>query len=275
MLRTLLCCTAVAVAAPLGFGAGPRPLLLPPAPASDDCAFQAERSARVDAAGASLLDLVHESGSLVVEGRPGLREVRIRATACASHRAYLDDLQVRAERGGDAVRVSGAYPRIDGWGGDEERYARLDMVVEVPAGMPTAVEDGSGAMELSGLGALLVDDGSGPITLRDIRGPVEVEDGSGEVVMEGVTGDIVLDDGSGSEAIARVEGSVEVDDGSGELTVTGVTGSVIVRDGSGGIEVRDVGRDFRVLEDGSGGIRHSGVRGTVEVPPQRRGTRRH
>ena len=47
-------------------------------------------------------------------------------------------------------------------------------------------------------------------------------------------------------------------------------GSVVVRDdGSGSIDVSDVGGDFAVEHDGSGGITHDGVRGTVRIPRRR------
>lgn len=270
MLKTLLCCAA-AVTLPLGLGAGPRPLLPElPGQDQDDCAFEVERSATLGAGAGDGLALEHGAGSLRVEGRAGATGVRVVARGCASHREYLDDLQVETGRSGRAVQVVARYPRFNGWSGDERRYARLDMVVEVPMGMAAAIEDGSGSLELRGLGALDLEDGSGGIRLEDIGGPVVVDDGSGEIVIRGVRGNLHVDDGSGEVDITDVAGDVEVEDGSGGLSVRQVTGSVRVDDSSGDIEVRDVGRDFIVTDDGSGSIRHSGVRGRVDIPTDRR-----
>jgi hypothetical protein len=41
---------------------------------------------------------------------------------------------------------------------------------------------------------------------------------------------------------------------------------VVERDSSGDIAARSVGGDFRVLRDGSGGIRVNGVAGEVDIP---------
>ncbi len=42
--------------------------------------------------------------------------------------------------------------------------------------------------------------------------------------------------------------------------------AVVERDSSGDISATDVGGDFRVLKDGSGGIRSNGVQGEVDIP---------
>lgn len=222
----------------------------------DNCEFTADRSATVASSGSDVLELVARAGSLVVEGRPGLREVRVRGKACASSRELLDQMVIETGRAGGRVRVE--VPEVEHersfLGGNQN--ASLDLVIEVPEGMEAVIDDGSGEAEIRGVGRLRLTDGSGEVRLFDIHGDVSIEDGSGEVEIDGV------------------DGSVDVEDGSGEVVVRGVTGSVNIEDGSGSIRVSDVRGDFIVRDDGSGDIRYDNVLGRVDVPEKDRDRRR-
>jgi hypothetical protein len=221
-----------------------------------NCEFTADRTATVAASSSDVLELVARAGSLVVEGRPGLSEVRVRGRACASSRELLDQLVIETSRAGGRVRVE--VPEIEHersfFGGNWN--AGLDLVLEVPEGMEATITDGSGDAEIRGVGRLRMTDGSGGLRLVDIRGDVRIDDGSGEIEIQGVAG------------------SVEVHDGSGEVVVRDVTGSVDVDDGSGSIDVSDVRGNFTVRDDGSGDIRYDNVRGRVDVPEKDRDRRR-
>lgn len=222
----------------------------------DNCEFTADRSANVAASRSDVLDLVARAGSLVVEGRPGLSEIRIRGRACASSRELLDQLVIETSSSGGRIRVE--IPEIEHernfFGGNQN--ASLDLVLEVPEGMEAVITDGSGDAEIRGVGRLRVTDGSGGLRLADIRGDLRVEDGSGEIEIDGVGG------------------SVDVQDGSGEVIVREVTGNVTIDDGSGSIEVAGVRGDLTVGDDGSGDIRFENVRGAVDVPDKERDRRR-
>ncbi len=224
-----------------------------PVPAqSPDCEHEAERAATLAASPGDRVVVVARAGTLRIEGRPGLREVRVRARACASSAQLLERLTLETGRSGSEIRVEAARVESAGFRFPGRWYASLDMVIEVPQGVEMDVEDGSGEAEISGTGALRLRDGSGEVVLRDIRGSIEVRDGSGEVTIEGVDGDVT------------------VVDGSGELTIRRVTGSVTLRDGSGDIRVVDVGGDLTVSADGSGSLEHRDVRGRISVPSKER-----
>ena len=160
----------------------------------------------------------------------------------------LDDIRLVARREGDVIVARADIPdRSDDDGGASGMRA-LDLTVEVPRGIAADVVDGSGELEVRGVGALDVRDGSGAIELEDV-GPTRVEDGSGEIRVRDVRGDL------------------RVADGSGDVQVRGVRGSVVVeRDGSGGIDVRDVTGDLTVDRSRARGIAYAGVRGRVSVP---------
>ncbi len=251
-------------------------LLAPPAAAQNraECRHEAERSARVRADASDRLTLIARAGSLRVEGRAGASEIVVRGRACASSPELLEALRLETTRGNGHVRVEVA--EIDQqWRGNWNRYARLDLVVEVPAGMAADIDDGSGELFAKRTGALTIDDGSGEIEIEDVTGDVRIDDGSGEIRVTRVRGDVTIDDGSGEIEIRDVTGSVEVDDGSGSIRIERITGSVRIPDGgSGSIDVSDVGGDLIVRDKGNGDVRYRDVRGRVDIPERGRKRRR-
>ncbi|MDF1504135.1 hypothetical protein [Roseisolibacter sp. H3M3-2] len=217
--------------------------------------YTAPREADVDARGARRVSVEGHAGYLRVRGVEGLTQVRVRGTARASRREVLDRIRIETRRDGDVVLVRADVPdQRDGdrWGDDNRA---LDLVVEVPLGIAADVRDGSGALEVRGVGALDVEDGSGEIDVRDVAS-ARIRDGSGEIRVEDVRGDVRLSDGSGSIAVRRVRGSVLVEN-----------------DGSGGIEVREVEGDLTVDRARGRAISYSDVRGRVDVPRDTRGRR--
>jgi hypothetical protein len=216
--------------------------------------YTAARTADVDARGARRLEVEGRAGTLRIQGVDGLSQVRVRGTARASRREWLDAIRLVARRDGDIVVVRADIPEWntrDDWS-DGNGVRSLDLVLEVPRGMAADVVDGSGEIEIRGVGALDLRDGSGEIDVEDV-GSARIEDGSGEVRVRGVRGDL------------------RVNDGSGDIRVSGVRGSVIVgSSGSGGVDVRDVGGDFTVEEGRGRGVTYRDVRGQVRIPADHR-----
>ncbi len=230
------------------------------------------RNATLQASGAKRVFVHAEAGILKIEGRSGLSEVRVMGTARASHERHLEDIKLRATREGDEIKIVVDIPDMD-WNRDgDNNYRGLDLVIQVPNALPIEVEDGSGEIEIRGVGSLEVTDGSGELEIMEVGGPVRVSDGSGELSIRGVKGNVTLRDGSGEIRVNDVTGDVVVErDGSGEISVTNITGTIRVEnDGSGSIRVADVGGDFIVESDGSGGIRHEKVKGDVRIPSRKR-----
>ena len=255
----------------------------------DNCRFEGERSFTASASGIQELWLRAGSGELVVEGVEGLNELRGTARACASSQDLLDGLDLISETDGSTFRVETHHPDMSGWRGGN-RYARLDLHVEVPAGMAADIQDGSGGLILRDLGAVMLKDGSGEAGIEGIRGDLNVVDGSGELTISDVTGVVVVEDSSGELLLVDLASDLELRDSSGEIEIRGVGGAVtlfdgsgeidirdvfgtvtVVRDGSGEIDVRGVGGDFVVERDGSGSIRYEGVEGRVDVPKKKKG----
>lgn len=238
----------------------------------DECRREAQRSADLDAAGARQLTIKAGAGSLRIEGKAGLSHVVIRGRACASDAQLLEEIELRADRRGSEVVVD-AMQRDRGWSFIGNRYARLDLVIEVPAGIAADITDGSGSIHISNLGEVSITDGSGEIVANDVHGGMRVQDGSGGMELTDVAGAVEIRDGSGSIHLRNIGGLIDVTDGSGEIDVRSARSSVRISDGSGGIEVDDVAGDFTVTRSGSGGIGYSNVKGRVDIP-DRRGRRR-
>jgi hypothetical protein len=235
----------------------------------DDCKHEAERAVNVGAAGARLLELDAGSGSLKIVGKPGTNSVVIRGRACASDADLLDEIKLEARRDGNSVIVRANVRDHNDFSFRGREYARLDVVMEVPAGMAANIDDGSGSIELSHMGAVDIDDGSGSI-IGDDLGAVRIDDGSGEIELDGVRGRVDIKDGSGEITLRNVDGEVDIDDGSGEINVRVAKSSIRISDSSGSISVSDVSGDFVVAEDGSGGIDYDNVRGRVDIPRKKR-----
>lgn len=236
------------------------------------CRHEAQRSANIDAGGARLLTVKAGAGSLRIEGKAGSNRVVIRGRACASDAGLLDEIELRADRRGSDVVVE-AMQRDRGWSFTGNRYASLDLVIEVPARMAAEIADGSGSIDISNLGAVSITDGSGEILGNDLHGDVRIRDGSGSIKLTGLGGAVNIHDGSGSIELREVAGLVDITDGSGEIDVRTARNSIRIVDGSGGIDVADVDGDFTVSRGGSGGIGYSNVKGRVDIP-NRRGRQR-
>ena len=240
--------------------------------------YDAPRNADVDTRGARSVTIDASAGSLRVEGRSGITQVRVRGTARSPRRDRLDDIKLIAERRGDVVFIKTEIPDDDSNGfrgvfnGNNWRNMLLDLVIEVPSSLPIEVSDGSGEARFVNTGAISLEDGSGEVEIRGARGDVRVVDGSGSVIIEDVEGSVRISDGSGEIRARNVTGDFIVDeDGSGNIDVSGVGGTMRVEDdGSGNIDVDRVAGDFVVDSDGSGTIRYDDVKGSVRIPERKR-----
>ena len=236
----------------------------------DECRYSAPREATVDAAEAVQILVEAGAGNLKIEGKPGLRQARIRGTACASDRSLLEEIELTARRVGNEIRIAANTQDLEL---RNREYARLNVTIEVPEGIAANIEDGSGETELSGLGAVDLQDGSGTITVQHLSGSLSISDGSGGIQVHDVRGDVTIEDGSGEIDLSDIDGTVDLRDGSGEILVSRVVRNVLISDSSGDIEVDIVGGNLTVRNDSTGDIDYSGVRGQVRVPPNREHSR--
>lgn len=236
--------------------------------------YTAARNAVVNAAGARVIRIEAGAGFLHVNGRAGIKDVKVTGVARASSQRVLDEIKLQAERQGDVVLIKMITPDQSSsfWdlfrGGYQQQ---LDLTIDVPLVTPLDIDDGSGDLWVKGTGPVTLEDGSGNLEVSGITGNVRINDGSGNMVITGVQGDVTVTDGSGEIRAENVTGNFTIeDDGSGGVDVNGIGGTMRIEDkGSGGVRVSRVGGDFIVASKGSGGIDYDTVKGRVDIPERR------
>jgi hypothetical protein len=211
------------------------------------------REEQIAATGLQSIRVDAGAGLLEIKGVPGATDVRLVAEFRGKDQDDLQQLTLKHERAGDALVVTSLT---------EDGRGRIDLWLEVPAGLNLSVEDGSGSLTIANIsGAIDVRDGSGSLRVSDAGAGLSIQDGSGSVDVHGVQGNVDLKDGSGSIDIQGVQGDVDIVDGSGSLSVADVGGTVRVKDGSGSIDVRNVKGRFELLNDGSGSVHTADILG--------------
>ncbi|HET9441478.1 MAG TPA: DUF4097 family beta strand repeat-containing protein [Longimicrobiales bacterium] len=179
------------------------------------CSYEDEFSDAISASGMTTLRVLAEDGNLRIEGRPGLSQVRVYATACSSSSRTVDDIDFFLSRNGSTVELETDVPLNDN--------AHLDLVIEVPEDMAVAIYHEAGNIDVRDVDFVYIDDESGHIDISNILFDVEIVDGSGDI------------------DIFNVDGSVEIEDGSGDIDVDDIGGDFTVfYDSSGSIRHRNV-----------------------------------
>jgi DUF4097 and DUF4098 domain-containing protein YvlB len=215
--------------------------------ASFTFAYEDVRNLNLSAKGIEKLEIDCGSGFLKVNGKQGLKEIKVEAEIVLegksekSAKEFLQKyLKLSLEkRGSRAVLTSGfkSYRSLFSFSNK-----LVNLTVSIPVDMDLDVDDGSGSIRIEDIaGNVKVDDGSGSMEITNIKGNLDVDDGSGQIEVEGVSGDVSVDDGSGSMTIRNIEGSVTVRDGSGSITIDGVEEDVYIpSEGSGSVRVKNV-----------------------------------
>lgn len=143
-------------------------------------------------------------------------------------------------------------------------WCSIDYTVSVPDGTTVAVDQGSGAVRLSGrFGTVTAKTGSGSVAVSGAGDSVRLETGSGGISSNGLeASQLYAHTGSGGIDLdlARAADSVRAETGSGGVTVRVPQGSyaVTVRTGSGSQRVgvaTDPGSPHRIdASTGSGSV---------------------
>lgn len=149
---------------------------------------------------------------------------------------------------GERVRIS----RSDG---TPTLYA--DMIVRVPDSGPVSVRNVIGPVSAGRLaGDLVIDTGSGEVDLAEFDGKLLIDTGSGKVSVGRVNGDTVIDTGSGGIEVQELIGLGNLDTGSGSVKVFRVAADWLrVDTGSGSVLVQDGSVRELIADTGSGGIK--------------------
>jgi hypothetical protein len=213
--------------------------------------YEEKRELSLNADGVEALQIEAGAGSLDVTGAPGATKIVVAALirvpdadADKARQIISEDLVLSLGRDGRNAELKGYFRNSRRLLGNSPG---VDLEVRVPEGMSLDIEDGSGSVEV-----------------RNVRGDIELTDGSGSIRMSDVGGTLRVRDGSGSIAIQDAGGDIEIVDGSGSINVARVQGNVTIEDGSGSMDISDVSGNLSIPEDGSGSVDYSGISGRVD-----------
>lgn len=184
---------------------------------------------------------------------PGSGDVMLRASG--------DPAEVRIKR---SVRYQGKQPdaTYEVTGGelvldtDCGRRCSVSYEVTVGAGVAVEGETGAGDVDLSGVGAVQLQVGSGTVRIAGAGGAVRVETGSGDIEVYDVAAPVTLHASSGDVTAVRIAGQVDAEANSGHVTVELTRpGSVRAHASSGDVEVTVPAAAYQVRsETGSGHV---------------------
>ncbi len=137
--------------------------------------------------------------------------------------------------------------------------AWADLEVRIPRGLTVALRLGAGEMTATGVdGDLTLDVASASVHTERTRGPLLVDTGSGGVtVRDHQGGDVLVDTGSGGVDIDGLRGErVKLDTGSGGVSAVNLEAEdLLVDTGSGSVEIEGVSAPAIAVDTGSGGVR--------------------
>ena len=255
--------------------------------AAEQCRYSAPRNAQIDAAGLKRLSVEIGPDDLLIRGEPGIANITVRGTACASSQDWLKDVKLETVRHGDigsiVARDGDHHVMLSLFGGS---YAYLKLDVRVPQSLAVRLKEGSGDADIAGIRSLEASLGSGDLKVNGVAGEFALSVGSGDVVASDVgsvnlsgvgSGDVKVDGvrgdahagsvGSGDLGLRDVKGRVAIGSiASGDAKISGVGGSVDAQSiGSGDFVARNVKRNVSVGAVASGDVTAEQVDGDFSV----------
>jgi len=239
---------------------------------ASDCEYEMKIDQTLDLSGSQELSVMAGAGELDIKGTKGGDVAVIKGRVCVSEEEWLDEAGVETTGGKRAEIIVQLPDMDDDWSWSGNRYAHLDLELEVPEGIRLNVKDSSGDIEIDGVGPLTVQDSSGDLDISLSKGPVNIKDSSGEIDLSDISGDVTIESDSSGDIFGKnIEGTVLVEsDSSGDIEFRDVGKDFVVeRDSSGDISANRVGGDFHVHRDGSGEIHASNVDGEVNIPAEK------
>ena len=121
---------------------------------AEQCRYSAPRNAEINAAGLKLLAVQIGPDDLVIHGDPGVTNVVVRGTACASNEKWLQDVKIEASRSGDTgnlIAHDGDHTMLMSLFGGSYAYLKLD--VRVPQSLAIKLQEGSGDAKVDNVAA--------------------------------------------------------------------------------------------------------------------------
>ncbi len=206
------------------------------------------KSLQLNASDISKLDANTTSGNIQIIGYDNQQEIQVEASVLTTE---AENYQLTLEKSGDTAMLVADSDTSSGVQWYRNNSPRIDLTITMPSQLALTLDDSSGDIAIKNIkGFIKLDDGSGNITLEDIQG-AEIDDGSGNIHITNVQ-QLVIDDGSGDITIKGLIDTLELEDGSGNIDVTGGT-NIKIEDESGDLTLRGFSGNADII-DGSGSL---------------------
>lgn len=222
-------------------------------------ALEQKRTLELSTNGVTELFIDSGAGSLEVKGEKGLNKILVDAHIIIdaddkkAQEIMEDSMKLHLTRKGTKATLKSLY-QSKAFFNSNNIDKRIDIKVRIPENLMLEIDDGSGDLSVTNIKAdVEVDDGSGDGSYSLINGNLVIDDGSGDIEIDLISGHITIDDGSGAIKIENTDGKVSIIDGSGEIKLRNITQNVSIDDGSGSIYACDIGGNL-VIDDGSGSV---------------------
>ncbi|RKN42674.1 DUF4097 family beta strand repeat-containing protein [Micromonospora endolithica] len=188
---------------------------------------------------------------------PGAGDVVVRATGEAGKVRIKRVVRYQGGEPDQTYEISGSELVLDTECGQE---CTVSYDVTAPPGVNVRGETGSGNVDLSKVGAVDVELGSGDLRITAPTGPVHAETGSGSVEVDDATEAVVLRVSSGDITARRARGTVDAEAQSGRVTVHLATvTSARVHASSGDVELVVPAGAYQVRSTARSGEANLGV----------------
>ncbi len=230
---------------------------------ADSLDYKETKDMSIDASDLSLLDIDVGAGFLEIIGDDKLSQIEVTAKIQAHDE---DEIELSLTTHGNRAKlVADIDHRMQiNWGSDDS--PRIDLTVRIPTSLELNIKDGSGKISIENIKTNIeIKDGSGSLEVSDVEGNLDINDGSGSIVITDIKGDLLIDDGSGSMTIEKITGKVTIEDGSGSMMLEDIGGLVTIDDGSGSIKLNNLSQGLTIIEEGSGGLKMSNIEGPVSI----------
>lgn len=227
---------------------------------ADSLDFKEKKQLSLNASGLKNLEIDATAGFLIVTGSD-VSQIEVTADI----ETFNDRFKLSLEAKGDTAVLKADLGKSHSfnWG---DNHPKIDLTVKVPMDINLIIDDGSGSITISKVKSISkLDDGSGSIKISEVGGNVNIEDGSGSLDIRNIQGNVEIDDGSGSIIAEKITGYLKVEDGSGSMGITDVGGLVTIDDGSGNINLSNLRNGLTIIEEGSGGLKMNDIKGPVSI----------
>lgn len=199
-----------------------------------------------------------------IQVQPGAGDVVVRATGQPNEVRIKRVIRYQDGEPDTTYEITGSELVLDTECGPR---CTVSYEVTTPPGVSVRGETGSGDVDLSKVGEVQFELGSGDVRIAGATGPVRAETGSGSIEVDDVAAPVTLRTSSGDITVRRSRGTVDAEAQSGNVTVeVTAVASVRAHASSGDVELTVPAGRYQVRSAAEAGRTEVGVPHTPDAP---------